>query len=159
LQTPYRQPKYFSIAEKLVLSKWLTLSNSDPGPSADEVVKKHGDQWAEAVAGYIERSLLIVLGASVTVVAGFLSQVWSSASVAFRSELATNLKAMGTLFVTAFTLPTMRFAVELYRYENPKKSRSAFFFWVIFAVVIFSFYTRLIDQLGDIVLKYAKVTG
>lgn len=137
----------------------MALLTDIPGPPSDAVPKQNRDEWAETVSGYIERSLLIVVGASVTVVAGFLSQVWSSASVAFRTDLATNLKALGTLFVATFVLPTLRFFVELHRDDDPKKSRQTFIVWVTAATLMFSFYTHLIDQLGDIVLKYAKIAG
>lgn len=124
-----------------------------------QLPQQSADEWADRVAGYIERALLIAVGATVTIVAGFLSQVWASASVAFRTELATNLKALGTLFVAAFMLPTLRFFVELYRHDDAKRARKAFILWCLFAVLLFGYYTRVIDQLGDIVLRYAKLTS
>lgn len=84
-------------------------------PLALNKADKQAEAWAERQAVQIERAIQIIVSASTTVLAGFLSRVWGSASILLRKELANDLHAMGVLFTTTFSLTAMRMGVEIYK--------------------------------------------
>lgn len=62
---------------------------------------------------YFERAIQIVSGLLITIIAGFLSQVWSSASIEYRSELANTLVGNGSFFFGMFSLMIIRRALAI----------------------------------------------
>jgi hypothetical protein len=109
------------------------------------------------LTAYLERSLLITLGGTVTVLAGFLSQVWGGAGIPFRTELAQMLVVMGTLFTVSFALPGLRTYAEWPENIRSGRGRFALMAWLAGISAGFLIYLNALSELGQIILRYAKM--
>lgn len=104
---------------------------------------------------FSERALLIILGGTVTVLAGFLSQVWGSADIAFRTELARYLRNFGWLFTTSFALPPLRLFSLRPMLSASWLSVPIFFAWAVATLVITIVYISTLGHLGETIMHFA----
>jgi len=112
--------------------------------------------WAHTTARYLERSVLILVGLSLTVVAGFLSQVWGTAEPAFRYELARQLYSLGALLIFAVIMIPVRITLELCCIDKPARAYLLIPFWSIIPILVYGAYGYVFLQIGIAVVKYAK---
>lgn len=106
---------------------------------------------------YTERALLIIVGATVTVLAWFLSQVWSSAGVPFRTELAQHLVSFGWLFMACFMLPPMRLIALRPALDHLWWPVAVFLAWAVGALAVACNYIWILKHLGYAIVRYAAI--
>ncbi|CAM3269546.1 hypothetical protein JHFBIEKO_4811 [Methylobacterium mesophilicum] len=114
--------------------------------------------FRDAVA-YSERALLIIIGATVTVLAGFLSQVWGSAGLPFRIELAKSLTSFGWLLTCCFALPPLRLISLRPVLATSWVSIPFFLVWAVSVLAAAIYYMTLLKHLGETILQFAAVAA
>lgn len=106
---------------------------------------------------FVERAILITVGATVTVLAGFLSQVWGSAGVPFRTELAQHLNSFGLLFLACFCLPFLRLFSLRPALAELRWPVTIFLAWAVGALAAACNYVWLLKHLGATILRHAVI--
>lgn len=127
----------------------------DPQAASREAVAAAERVHFRETCAYAERVILITVGATVTVLAGFLSQVWGSAGVPFRTDLAQHLNSFGLLFIACFCLPFLRLFSLRPALRELWWPVTVFLAWAVGALAAACNYIWLLKHLGATILRYA----
>lgn len=89
-------------------------------------------RWIVRRGAYVERSIQVVLGGMITVLTGFLSQVWGIAQKELLLELSYDIAVCSTVFSLAMLTPGFRLLLEEIVDSSPELLPRAnrFWFWI-----------------------------
>lgn len=103
------------------------------------------------------RAALVAVGLMITILAGFLSQVWGSGGVAFRTELAGLLRQSGSLFVITLPVPMIGFMVQALGNHWPRLSMLTMLVWAGLLVVVIFWFGSIVSSAAETILHFAKL--
>lgn len=118
-------------------------------------------QYIDEQCAYLERAAQVIIGVTISVTAGFLSQVWSSADTAFRLSLATKLEWLAPIFATSILATSVRYiardVVPNTRY-NSIQVRTFRLIWITILGVAFAGNTIISGSIAKTIVKYAAMS-